>query len=110
MYQSFGFDSYQSMLYGLPRISVDTLLFIVVAWWTQKVQNQRLWITLPCCIIPFVGMLVLSLLPNEPEYKWIKWGMFMLTIVFNLATFVAWSLRKFIHPLYNNAVPANHQY
>ncbi|KEF60513.1 uncharacterized protein A1O9_02074 [Exophiala aquamarina CBS 119918] len=92
MYQSFGFDSYQSMLYGLPRISVYTVVFIIVAWWTQKVQNQRLWITLPCCVLPFVGMLVMSLLPNGPEYKWIKWGMFMCTIVFSLATFLAWSL------------------
>lgn len=25
-------------------------------------------------IPPFVGFLVMALLPNEPQYKWTKWG------------------------------------
>ena len=46
------------------------------------------------CILPFVGMLVMSLLPNTPEYKWTKWGMFLMTVVFNLPIFLGWSLSK----------------
>lgn len=98
MYQTFGFSSYQSMLYGLPRLAVYVVVFIVVAWYTQKFQNQRLWIMIFCCILPFIGMLVMSLLPNTPEYKWVKWGMFMCTVVFSLSIFLAWSLSTSITP------------
>ena len=94
MYQTFGFSSYESMLWGLPRLAVYVIVFILVALYTQKFQNQRLYIMILCCLLPFVGMLVMSLLPNIPEYKWIKWAMFMLTVVFSLSIFLAWSLSK----------------
>ena len=41
---------------------------------------------------PFVGMIAMSLLPNKPEYKWTKWGMYFLTVPFVLALFLAWTL------------------
>lgn len=46
------------------------------------------------CILPMVGMLVMSLLPNTEEYKWVKWGMYIITVVFSLAVFLGWSLSK----------------
>jgi hypothetical protein len=41
---------------------------------------------------PFVGMLGMSLLPSTPEYKWTKWGLYLITVPFVLALFLAWTL------------------
>ncbi|KAJ7119657.1 hypothetical protein C8R44DRAFT_878066 [Mycena epipterygia] len=43
-------------------------------------------------IPPFVGILGLSLLPNEPHYKWTKWGLYFMTVPFVLALFLVWTL------------------
>ncbi|KAL3457170.1 MFS general substrate transporter [Aspergillus heterothallicus] len=92
MYQTFGFDEWGSMLYGLPRNGMYVVVFILVAVYLQKFQNQRMWIMIVSCILPCVGMLVMSLLPNTADHKWVKWGMFDMTVVFSLALFLGWSL------------------
>ncbi|RAO69017.1 uncharacterized protein BHQ10_005029 [Talaromyces amestolkiae] len=92
MYETFGFSSWESMLYGCPRNAVYVVVFIAVGFFTRKFQNQRMWIMIASCIIPFVGMLVMSLLPNTAQYKWIKWGMYVMTVVFSLSIFIGWSL------------------
>ncbi|GKZ76368.1 hypothetical protein AnigIFM56816_006628 [Aspergillus niger] len=92
MYETFGFNDWQSMLYGCPRNAIYVVVFLVVGLYTRKFQNQRMWVMIASCIIPFIGLLVMSLLPNTPQYKWIKWGMYIMTVVFSLAIFLGWSL------------------
>ncbi|KAF4871559.1 putative transporter [Colletotrichum siamense] len=111
LYVTFGFDTWQSMLWGLPRngivlpipvrpalvprlgyLAIYVIVFILVAWYLRKFQNQRMFIMIISCILPFVGMLVMSLMPNTPEHKWLKWGMFDITVVFSLSLFLGWSL------------------
>lgn len=43
-------------------------------------------------IPPLIGFLMISLLPNEPQYKWTKWGAIFMTIPFAVATFLGWSI------------------
>ncbi|KAL4791882.1 MFS general substrate transporter [Aspergillus venezuelensis] len=92
MYQTFGFDEWGSMLFGLPRNGMYVVVFIAVALYLRRFQNQRMYIMIISCILPCVGMLVMSLLPNTAQYKWVKWGMFDMTVVFSLALFLGWSL------------------
>ncbi|KAH8668885.1 major facilitator superfamily domain-containing protein [Xylariales sp. PMI_506] len=92
IYESFGFDSWETILYGLPRNAVGFVLFIVVAYSLRRWQNIRIWIMVASCIISFIGLLCLSLLPNDSQHEWIKWGMYMMTVVFAFAIFVAWTL------------------
>ncbi|KAI4597701.1 hypothetical protein KJ359_003976 [Pestalotiopsis sp. 9143b] len=92
LYVTFGFDSWQSMIYSLPRSAVYIVIFIAVAYYLQAFQNQRMYIMIISCILSFVGLLVMSLLPNTDEYKWVKWGMFLMTVVFSFAIFLGWSL------------------
>ncbi|KAH8885264.1 MFS general substrate transporter [Thozetella sp. PMI_491] len=92
LYETFGFDTWGSMLYGLPRNAIYVVVFVAIALYLQKFQGQRMYIMILACILPFVGLLVMSLLPNTPENKWIKWGMFDITVVFSLALFLGWSL------------------
>jgi MFS transporter, ACS family, allantoate permease len=57
-----------------------------------------MYIMIISCVLPFVGMLVMSLLPDTTEYKWVKWGMYNMTVVFSLAIFLGWSLSGFFCP------------
>lgn len=57
-----------------------------------------MYIMIISCILSFVGLLVMSLLPNTDEYKWVKWGMFLMTVVFSFAIFLGWSLSKLVSP------------
>jgi MFS-type transporter involved in bile tolerance (Atg22 family) len=75
MYASFGFTQLQVLLVGIPRSVVSVLVFLVVGIFTRRVKNMRLWVIAASVVLPFVGILTLSLLPNEPHFKWIKWGM-----------------------------------
>ncbi|VUC36597.1 unnamed protein product [Clonostachys rosea] len=92
LYETFGFDTWGSMLYSLPRNAIYVVVFILVAFYLKKFQNQRMYIMIVACILPFAGLLVMSLYPNTPQYKWLKWGMFDITVVFSLALFLGWSL------------------
>ncbi|PYH93384.1 MFS general substrate transporter [Aspergillus ellipticus CBS 707.79] len=92
MYETFGFSDWQSMLYGCPRNAIYVVVFLVVGLYTRKFQNQRMWVMIASCILPFVALLVMSLLPDTPEYEWVKWGMYIMTVVFSLAIFLGWSL------------------
>lgn len=77
-------------------LAVYIVIFIAVAYYLQAFQNQRMYIMIISCILSFVGLLVMSLLPNTDEYKWVKWGMFLMTVVFSFAIFLGWSLSKFV--------------
>lgn len=92
MYASFGFTQLQVLLVGIPRSVVSVLLFLVVGIFTRRVKNMRLWVIAASVVLPFVGILTLSLLPNEPHFKWIKWGMYMCTVPFILSLFLGWTL------------------
>jgi ACS family allantoate permease-like MFS transporter len=82
----------------LTKIAIYVVVFLLAGLYTRKVRNQRMWVMIASCIIPFIGLLVMSLLPDTSQYKWIKWGMYMMTVVFSLAIFLGWSLSTFCHP------------
>ncbi|KAJ9156528.1 MFS general substrate transporter [Pleurostoma richardsiae] len=92
IYTSFGFNSWQTILYGLPRNGVGFLCFIGVSIYLRHFRNHRLWLMVLSCIISFIGLLALSLLPNDHAHEWIKWGLYLMTVVFAFAIFVAWTL------------------
>jgi hypothetical protein len=43
-------------------------------------------------ITPFIGLIALSMIPNSPANKWTKWGMYLITVPYVLALFLAWTL------------------
>lgn len=71
------------------------IVFIMVAFYLRKFQGHRMYVMILACIPPFVGLLVMSLMPNSPKHKWLKWGMFDITVVFSLALFLGWSLGEY---------------
>lgn len=90
--KNFGFTELQVLLVEIPRSVVSVIIFIIVGFYTRAVPDRRMYIMAAACIPPFVGLLALSMLPNSPEYKWTKWGMYLITVPFVLALFLAWTL------------------
>ncbi|KAL1589884.1 hypothetical protein WHR41_01274 [Cladosporium halotolerans] len=92
MYTSFGFTRLQVLLVDIPRSVVSLLLFLAVGLYTRRVPNRRLPIMAASVIPPFVGLIALSMLPNSPGTKWTKWGLYLITVPYVLALFLAWTL------------------
>jgi hypothetical protein len=43
-------------------------------------------------LTPFIGLIALSMIPNSPANMWTKWGMYLITVPYVLALFLAWTL------------------
>ena len=43
-------------------------------------------------VTPFIGLIALSMIPNSPANMWTKWGMYLITVPYVLALFLAWTL------------------
>ena len=117
--KNFGFTELQVLLVEIPRSGTfppdpsllssfplttspvtSVLIFVAVGFYTRRFANARLYIMALACIPPFVGLLAMSLLPNSPEYRWTKWGLYFITVPFVLALFLAWTLSTyFLFPL-----------
>ncbi|KAE8454107.1 hypothetical protein EG329_005030 [Mollisiaceae sp. DMI_Dod_QoI] len=92
IYQSFGFSELQVLLVGIPRYMLLLIIFIVVGFYTRRVKNRRMYIMALSTVPSFVGLLAIALLPNTAHYKWIKWSLYLITVSFILALFLAWTL------------------
>jgi ACS family allantoate permease-like MFS transporter len=115
MYNSFGFTRLQVLLVDIPRsgtfnswallrlrgiirppadleLVVSLTLFLIVGIYTRRVPNRRLYIMAASTITPFIGLIALSMIPNSPANKWTKWGMYLITVPYVLALFLAWTL------------------
>ncbi|KAB2578542.1 MFS transporter [Lasiodiplodia theobromae] len=92
MYKSFGFEELQVLLIEIPRSVASLVIFVIVGIYTRKVANRRMYIMAAATIPPFIGMLAMALLPNTYENRWVKWGMYFMTVPFVLSLFLAWTL------------------
>nr|OQO16559.1 hypothetical protein B0A51_12519 [Rachicladosporium sp. CCFEE 5018] len=92
MYNSFGFTQLEVLLIDIPRSLVSLLIFLGVGLYTRRVPNRRMYVMAAACIPPFVGLLGLAFLPNQPAYKWTEWGLYLITVPFVLALVFAWTL------------------
>jgi len=71
---------------------VSLCLFLIVGIYTRRVPNRRLYCMAASVVTPFIGLLALSMIPNSPATKWTKWGLYLITVPYVLALFLAWSL------------------
>ncbi|KXT06642.1 hypothetical protein AC578_8495 [Pseudocercospora eumusae] len=89
---NFGFTELQVLLVEIPRSVMSVIIFIIVGFYTRAVPERRMYIMAAACIPPFVGLLAMSMLDDSAENKWIKWGMYFITVPYVLALFLAWTL------------------
>ncbi|KAJ5113980.1 hypothetical protein N7456_002514 [Penicillium angulare] len=91
VYVSFGFTPLETIVEGkIPQQALSILTFLLAGWLTLKQPNLRLYIMIASVIPAFIGMLALALLPHE-GHLWTSWGMFLMTIVGNVAGPLIWT-------------------
>lgn len=74
-----------------PRQAAFVVILIAVSFYTRRVKSQRIWVMLASCILQFIALLVICLLPKRPGYKLVQCGMFFMTIAFSLFVSLGWS-------------------
>ncbi|KAI1203407.1 MFS general substrate transporter [Nemania serpens] len=88
----FGFSNLQVILLSIPRDSISVLYFVGIGIVCSKWKNLRMYFMMFSVVPPFIGFIVLSLLPNESQYKWTKWGAYVMTVTSVIGLFMAWTL------------------
>ncbi len=64
----------QVLLLDIPRSVTSVLYFVAIGLTTSRWANLRMWFMMFSTVPAFVGFIVMATLPNEPQYKWAKWG------------------------------------
>ncbi|ODN97332.1 hypothetical protein L198_03895 [Cryptococcus wingfieldii CBS 7118] len=90
--RSFGFTESEVILYSIPRSVVSVLWFAFIGIMTSKFKGIRMYFMMISTVFPFIGLLFLALLPADTSYRWIKWGMYLMTVTFVIPLFSAWAL------------------
>uniref|UniRef100_A0A0W0FSN1 Putative MFS general substrate transporter n=1 Tax=Moniliophthora roreri TaxID=221103 RepID=A0A0W0FSN1_MONRR len=90
VYQSFGFTPLQTVLYNIPRDVTSILWFLLAGWLSSRYPNIRFSLMLFAIVPAFVGMLAISLLPDDTNYRWIKFGLFVMTVTVNVNGPMLW--------------------
>ncbi|KAI0446935.1 MFS general substrate transporter [Xylaria telfairii] len=88
----FGFSNLQVILLDIPRNVISVVYFLVIGIVCSKWKNLRMYFMMFSVVPPFIGFIILSLLPNEPQFKWTKWGGYVMTVTSSVALFLAWTL------------------
>ncbi|TGJ88708.1 hypothetical protein E0Z10_g15 [Xylaria hypoxylon] len=93
----FGFTNLQFILLDIPRSLISVVYFVVIGlvcskWKNLRMLNEERFFMMFSVIPPFIGFIILSLLPNEPQYKWTKWGGYVMTVTAVIGLFLAWTL------------------
>ncbi|KAK5629101.1 hypothetical protein RRF57_004816 [Xylaria bambusicola] len=87
----FWFAGVNAFLSSVPNGGLTTFNAILNTGFGFKLMKNRYFMMFSV-IPPFIGFIILSLLPNEPQYKWIKWGGYVMTVTSVVSLFLAWTL------------------
>ncbi|KAF9063529.1 MFS general substrate transporter [Rhodocollybia butyracea] len=90
VYTSFGFTSLQTILYGIPQNVVSIFWFLLMGYLCRRVPRSRFYIMLVSIVPAFVGLLALALLPSSNSFRWIKFGMYFMTVTSNINGLLLW--------------------
>ncbi|RAH85568.1 major facilitator superfamily transporter [Aspergillus japonicus CBS 114.51] len=93
VYVSFGFTNLETLVEGkIPQQILSILWFLVAGYITLKKSDLRFYIMIFSVIPAFTGMLALALLPHNAGQLWVRWGMYFMTIIGNVAGPLIWTL------------------
>ncbi|KAN0066316.1 hypothetical protein ACQY0O_000410 [Thecaphora frezii] len=92
IFQSFGFTSLESILYQLPSYAIACSWIFFVVGVLHFYPRLRFFFMSFTVLPAFVAVLCAGLLPADPSWKWTKYGIYLLSILYALQTFLMWSL------------------
>ncbi|KAI0376190.1 MFS general substrate transporter [Hypomontagnella monticulosa] len=87
-----GFTNLEVILLDIPRNITSVLWFILIGVITSRRKNLRMYFMIVSVIPPVAGFMMMATLPNEPQYKWIKWAGYFITVPYVVSLFLAWTL------------------
>ncbi|KAJ4489730.1 MFS general substrate transporter [Lentinula edodes] len=89
VYTSFGFTSLETILYDIPRQAMSIIWFLIVGY-LCRFPNMRFLLMLFSIVPGFIGLLALALLPSSTDFRWIKFGMYFMTMTTNINGLLLW--------------------
>ncbi|KAF5375749.1 hypothetical protein D9757_008969 [Collybiopsis confluens] len=89
VYTSFGFTALETILYDIPRQVMSIIWFLAMGY-ICRFPGMRYWIMLFSVIPSFIGLLALALLPSSTEFRWIKFGMYFMSMTCNINGLLLW--------------------
>ncbi|KAK8864563.1 hypothetical protein IAR55_001813 [Kwoniella newhampshirensis] len=92
VFAGFGFSNAQVVIYTIPIDVAMMVWFALVAGISLKWANTRLWFMAISGLPTFVGLLTIPLLPAAESYRWVKYGMYLMTATYTVCVFSAWTL------------------
>lgn len=92
IYKSFNFDALESILYQLPSFGMSVLWILFAAYMIHKFPKLRFFFMCFTVIPAFVAVLVAGTLPNKPQNRWPKYGVYLMSILYALQIFLIWAL------------------
>ncbi len=92
IYSSFGFSPLDSILYQLPSYGISVCWILFAAYIIHKFPKLRFFFMCFTVIPAFVAVLTVGTLPNEPKYKWTRYGVYLMNTLYALQSFLMWAL------------------
>jgi len=93
IFVSFGFDPLETILKGIiPQNVLGIAWFLTVGILTRKFRRIRFIMMMASLVPSFVGTLCISLLPKTPDYRWPKYGCYLITVTGTVTGLMIWSI------------------
>ncbi|OTB08317.1 hypothetical protein M426DRAFT_263587 [Hypoxylon sp. CI-4A] len=92
IFTSFGFTNLQVLILNIPRYVFSASYAVFCGVMVTKRNGIRMWFMFFSLIPAIIGLLIMALLPNEPQHKWTKYIGLLLLCPSIIAVFFAWSL------------------
>nr|CDI50999.1 major facilitator superfamily transporter [Melanopsichium pennsylvanicum 4] len=92
IYKSFDFTPLETILYQLPSLALSLFWILFAAFVIHKFPRTRFFFMCFTVIPAFVAVLTAGTLPNKPENKWTRYGVYLMSILYALQSFLMWAL------------------
>ncbi|SPO43184.1 probable DAL5 - Allantoate and ureidosuccinate permease [Moesziomyces antarcticus] len=92
IYQSFGFTPLETILYQLPSFAMSFCWILFAAFMIHKFPRLRFFFMCFTVIPAFVAVLTAGTLPNQPKYRWTRYGVYLMSVLYALQSFLMWAL------------------
>ncbi|SPO19697.1 probable DAL5 - Allantoate and ureidosuccinate permease [Ustilago trichophora] len=92
IYQSFSFTPLETILYQLPSFAMSFCWILFAAFMIHKFPKLRFFFMCFTVIPAFVAVMTAGTLPNKPQYRWTRYGVYLMSILYALQSFLMWAL------------------
>ncbi|EPQ31997.1 uncharacterized protein PFL1_00195 [Pseudozyma flocculosa PF-1] len=92
IFSSFGFSNLDSIIYQLPLYATSCLSIFFCIAVIHYFPGTRFFFMSVTVLPTLAAVLVAGLLPTDATYKWIKYGVYMMSVLFSINGFLTWAL------------------